>query len=217
MILYTGSWLIGEGKRFIQNKIVFEMGCGSTGLPGICSLAGGAEVVYFLDTDTEAMTELTENISCNMSSINSHRLIQSFGPLHFDNCVRLITGDWNAICIDQSPICCDMAASSHRVVIASEIVYGQTPVEEIAKCIDSLLSGSGGGANDDDDGCSDSCCFILCQSALGRVGIDDFLTLMSSEQYFYNCESMAYRGSHAEEEAEYPLVFYVFSRSRRRS
>jgi predicted nicotinamide N-methyase len=149
----------------LKEKLIIEMGCGSTGIPGIVSMASGASDVVFCDLDGQALLELAANIDENLPLLEQSRIsldIEIFKPTY-----SFYTGDWKDLNDFLSP-------SPHfpPLVLASEIVYDAILVEPLVRCIDRLISLPSGS-------------MIFCQSRHGRGNLDEFFRMMLKDPYNY--------------------------------
>lgn len=142
---------------------MIELGCGSTGIPGLVSLASGASHVLFCDHDSHAISELNANIESNMSVIFHSR--ESLG-INSSPMYSFHNGDWCSLSIPSTP----------PLLLASEIVYDAILILPLIECIDQLIAKCGS--------------LLFCQSRSGRGNLDEFFRILTMEPYCFQFESI---------------------------
>jgi predicted nicotinamide N-methyase len=167
----------------LKEKIVIELGCGSTGIPGIVSMASGASSVVFVDLDVQALSDLAVNIHENLPVLEQSRKsleIETSEPTH-----SIFQHDWKDFDFFSHP-------PSPHLILASEIVYDAILIEPLVQCIDRLISCPSGS-------------MIFCQSRQGRGKIEDFFSTMMNEPYNYQFQPI-----NVENEERDPLHDFIF-------
>jgi hypothetical protein len=212
LILNLGDWLLdhrdGGGFSFVHNHFVVELGCGSTGIPGIASLAAGAISVTFCDIDQDAITELSTNIQRNFPSIIAQRnsnlsyqveIIPDQLPYDF------ITDNWKHLLLLPNPTSHLSGDDQGKVIIASEIIYDAISITDLAHLIHNLLcinppleeGRTHHCVGEGKDECGKTVCrdgvFVLCQSRSGRGKVvEEFISLMTT-QYDFTYQDVDYQ------------------------
>jgi hypothetical protein len=155
------KWIQKHHDLF-ENKHVLEIGCGSTGIPGIIALIVGSTHVVFLDRDPHALTELHANINLNKHTITSTSEHDSNKIL--DTMYQFKIGSWCD--------CADFIEYRHYfdIIVGSEVVYDGCDKYELAIAIDFMLKDTG--------------VFILCQAKNGRGGLEEFMSVMTTRLGF---------------------------------
>lgn len=162
---------------------MIEIGCGSTGIPGLVSMACGASDVLFCDLDSEALSELSTNINLNLPLIARTRELIGGVESPQQPSFSFYDGDWKDL---HHHLSSSHSSSLPSLILASEIVYDAIMIEPLVECLDRLMS-------------EQSASLIFCQSRQGRGNIENFFGLMSSEPYNYHFEPI-----HLESEERYP-------------
>jgi hypothetical protein len=117
-----------EYNSLFHNRKVLELGCGSTGLPGLVAAASGSSSVDFLDIDPFSLNMMKRNLDVNYDRIVSYR-----GNLQFT--YNLLSKSW-ADLID--------LGFKYDVIIGSEIIYDAVSVEELVNTLNVILNKTNG-------------------------------------------------------------------------
>lgn len=165
------SWLlISKYSRSFYDKVVFELGCGCSGLPGIATSISGAKQVNYVDNDILALLELRSNLSMNLNTINDAIVRNGFQKYSIE-CGRDDGHSFLVHHLAWTDIINASGAFKNQVdmIIGSEIIYDGCNKHELATTIHSILGDNGE--------------FVLCQNKFGRGGIDEFLEYMLSYNF----------------------------------
>jgi len=120
----------------LRNKQVIELGCGCSGLPGLASLATGAESVTFTDVDESALVMLRRNLNVNYDSIRTYLVEQnvSLGEAH------VFASNWGHEKYEEDSM---RSSLKYDIVIGCEIIYDAITVDDLVAGIVNMLSDGG--------------------------------------------------------------------------
>ena len=113
-----------ENNSLFHNRTVLELGCGSTGLPGLVAAAFGSSCVDFLDIDPFSLSLMKRNLDANYDRIVSYR-----GNLQFT--YNLLSKSWSDLI---------NLGFKYDIVIGSEIIYDAVSVEELVNTLNIILN-----------------------------------------------------------------------------
>lgn len=123
----AANFLIGN-IEIVRGKSVVELGCGSSGLPGLTAAALGARCIDFVDSDADSLGQLEENIAKNLSHIKAHNTTITASELTISH------KDWAELAL---------SCRKYDLAIGCEIVYTSISIEDLVLAINSTLAAEG--------------------------------------------------------------------------